>query len=90
MRRVGRNNIEARLRELERNLDRIKDHAVEEFRKVTPIRTGNARSKTGRIQQGVEAAYPYAVRLNQGYSRQAPSGMTDPTIEKIREYVRRI
>lgn len=90
MRIVGRSKIRARIQEVDRKVNRIKDHAHEEFRKITPIRTGNARSKTNRINRGVEAAYPYANRLNDGYSRQAPKGMTDPTVEKIQQYVRKI
>ena len=90
MRLVGRSKIQARLNEIDRKVNRIKDHAHEQFRKITPIRTGNARSKTNRINRGVEAAYPYANKLNDGHSRQAPQGMTDPTVEQIREYVRKI
>jgi F0F1-type ATP synthase gamma subunit len=90
MRLVGKSKIQARLNEIDRKVNRIKDHAHEEFRKITPIRTGNARSKTNRINRGVEAAYPYANKLNDGFSRQAPTGMTDPTVEAIREFVRKI
>lgn len=90
MRLVGKSKIQARLNEIDRKVNRIKDHAHEEFRKITPIRTGNARSKTNRINRGVEAAYHYANKLNDGFSRQAPKGMTDPTVEAIREFVRKI
>ena len=90
MRIVGRSKIKARLQEVDRKVNRIKDFAHEEFRKITPIRTGNARSKTNRINRGVEAAYPYANKLNDGFSRQAPKGMTDPTVEKIQQFVRKI
>ena len=87
---VGRSKIQARMELVERKVGKIKDFAADEFRKITPIRTGNARSKTNRINAGVEAAYPYANKLNDGHSRQAPQGMTDPTVDKIRDYVRKI
>jgi hypothetical protein len=87
---VGRSKISARLDEVERKIRQIKDRAHEKFQEVTPIRTGNAKSKTRRIADGVEADYPYANRLNEGYSRQAPKGMTEPTVEDIQDYVRRI
>lgn len=87
---VGRSKIKLRLGEVDRQVNRIKDFAAEEFRSITPIRTGNARNKTRRIQQGVEANYGYANRLNDGYSKQAPDGMTKPTVEAIQAFVRRI
>lgn len=87
---VGRSKIRARLTEVDRQVNRIKDYASEEFRSITPIRTGNARSKTRRVQQGIEANYHYANRLNDGYSKQAPDGMTKPTVEAIQAFVRRI
>lgn len=87
---VGRSKIQARLDEVERKVRQIKDRAHEKFQEVTPIRTGNAKSKTRRIADGVEADYPYADRLNEGYSRQAPKGMTEPTVEEIQNFVRRI
>jgi len=90
MRIVGRSKITGRLNSIERKVKAIRDFAADEFRKITPIRTGNARSKTNRIREGVEAAYPYANRLNEGYSSQAPKGMTDPTVDRIRDYVRKM
>jgi len=87
---VGRSKIKARMEEVERKVGKIKDFAHEEFRAITPIRTGNARSKTNRTNVGVEAAYPYANALNDGRSRQAPQGMTAPTVDKISDYVRKM
>jgi hypothetical protein len=48
---------------------------------------GNARRKTVLKNNEVQANYPYAQRLNEGYSSQAPNGMTEPTVESIRDYV---
>ena len=48
---------------------------------------GNARRKTVLRNNEIQANYPYAQRLEDGYSSQAPIGMTDPTIEDIRDYV---
>lgn len=87
---VGKSKIQARLKNIESKINQIKDFATEEFRSITPIDTGNARSKTRRTQEGVSANYNYAVRLNEGYSKQAPDGMTKPTVEAIQAYVRRI
>jgi hypothetical protein len=35
----------------------------------------------------IQANYPYAQRLEEGWSTQAPDGMTKPTIEEVRNYV---
>lgn len=48
---------------------------------------GNARRKTILRGNEVQANYPYAQRLEEGYSSQAPDGMTEPTIKSIRDYV---
>lgn len=54
----------------------------------TPIRTGNARNKTRLKSDEIVADYPYAQRLDEGYSRQAPKGMTEPTIKDIARIVK--
>lgn len=48
---------------------------------------GNARRKTVLKNNTIDANYPYAKRLEEGYSSQAPKGMTEPTLEEIRNYV---
>lgn len=53
------------------------------FRDATPVRSGNARRNTFRKGDTIKADYAYAQRLDDGYSRQAPNGMTDPTIDYI-------
>lgn len=49
------------------------------FERETPIRTGNARRNTQLKGNEIQANYAYAQRLDDGYSRQAPRGMTEPT-----------
>jgi hypothetical protein len=61
----------------------LTDDAYTFFVNTTPIRTGNARRSTDLRGQMIVADYVYADRLDQGYSRQAPKGMTDPTIEYV-------
>lgn len=53
--------------------------AYDYFVDTTPIRTGNARSKTRLRGNVIDANYAYAERLDEGYSRQAPKGMSGPT-----------
>ena len=71
-------------------LDDVPAQAYNFFREQTPIRTGNARRRTSFRGNKINAKYPYAQRLNQGWSRQAPDGMTEPTVQFIRNRVRRI
>lgn len=53
--------------------------AEDKFVSLTPIKTGNARSRTRLVNnKTIEANYPYAQRLDQGWSRQAPNGMVKP------------
>ena len=82
-------NITDRLKEIksklsDKNLAKV---AHAEFKKTTPIRTGNARAKTDLMGNQINAEYPYVGLLNEGLSKQAPKGMTEPTIDAIRSYI---
>jgi len=63
--------------------------AYEFFRKSTPIKTGNARRNTylASDRRKIVADYPYAQPLDDGWSKQAPSGMSEPTIEYIEQRI---
>jgi hypothetical protein len=87
---VTQNTLPATSRRIRRQLDKLPDEAYDVFRKETPIRTGNARSKTRLRGDVIDANYPYAGRLDDGYSRQSPSGMTEPTLQFLRRRVRQI
>lgn len=86
--------FEQDLTDLTQYVDReLGRQAYEHFRKLTPVRTGNARNRTRYVDQGrtklIEAQYPYARRLDTGWSNQAPDGMTQPTQEFIETQVDR-
>ncbi len=49
---------------------------------------GNARRNTTVDKGEIVADYAYASRLDNGYSRQSPGGMTRPTLAFIRSYIR--
>lgn len=59
------------------------------FRDITPIKSGNARRNTRLRNDEIQADYPYAQRLDEGSSRQAPQGMTEPTVKYIQGWIRR-
>lgn len=83
--------IRKRLTELNRAFDpnKMAKEAYDHFKKVTPYRTGNARRNTKLQGDEIQAQYPYAARLDQGYSPQAPQGMTRPTEQFIQEYIKK-
>lgn len=80
-----------KLAELEKALDptSLAKKAYDHFRKITPIDTGNARRKTKLSHDTIYASYPYAQRLDQGWSKQAPDGMSKPTIEYLKAEIER-
>lgn len=73
------------LRGISRAFQDIPEKAFAYFRDHTPKRSGNARRNT-KLQKGVIVAnYPYAERLDQGLSKQAPLGMTEPTLAYVKQ-----
>lgn len=64
------------------------------LRNKTPIDSGNARNKTKRQGLTIRSKYAYAGRLDEGWSKQAPKGFTDPTIDElerlINNYIKRV
>ena len=71
----------------------------QEFIKNTPVKTGNARSKTTINGKTIQAQYPYASVLNDGRgfrdgqmrgSVQAPKGMVEPTKKFAMALIKRL
>lgn len=82
--------IASKLNRKVKDLQQVAQKGHVHFKSITPIRSGNARRKTVLNRGNIEANYPYAVRLDQGWSRQAPQGMVKPTIEYMRKLVQKI
>jgi hypothetical protein len=78
------------LRRQRRALQQFPEQAHAEFVKLTPRRTGNARRNTDLRGTTIVADYPYAQRLDDGWSRQAPRGMTQPLETWIQRWVKRV
>lgn len=79
------------LKGMETELRKYPDEAEAKFISLTPVKTGNARRNTNlNSQQIIEASYPYAERLDQGWSKQAPRGMTRPFEQWVQNKVRKI
>lgn len=85
------NEIRFRIEQLKKALrpDHMANGAYTIFYKNTPVRSGNARRNTELRRDEIQARYPYAQRLDEGYSKQSPKGMVEPTIKWLQEYVRK-
>ena len=67
------------LKGMQKELAKYPKDAEAQFVSLTPIKTGNARNHTSlKGNDTIVANYPYAQRLDEGWSRQAPQGMTKP------------
>jgi hypothetical protein len=82
-------NVVNRLDKIKKVLDakNLTNVAYPVFVKNTPVKSGNARSKTVKSNTEIDANYPYAKRLDNGWSQQSPQGMVKPTIAFLREYI---
>ena len=88
--KIGSNQITPSLISKQKKLDVVPDQAYTFFKAHTPIRTGRARRSTVLKKDVIIAAYPYAQRLDNGYSNQAPDGMSKPTEAFIKKTVDQI
>lgn len=76
---------------IRRDLQKYPQEAEAEFKSLTPIRSGNARRRTNlRGNDTIVADYAYAERLDNGWSKQAPGGMTRPFAKWVQNKVRQI
>ena len=79
------NSISPMLKTMEAKIIQLPNEALKEFIAITPIDKGNARRQTKLRNKTIEANYAYAERLNEGYSKQAPDGMTKPVEDFIQK-----
>jgi hypothetical protein len=81
----GLSNKFRRAEEVKKN---VMPKAFAFFKGITPRKSGNARNKTSLDpQNNIRARYAYASVLDEGSSRQAPKGMSEPTIERLKKWV---
>tara|TARA_R110002126_G_scaffold2069_4_gene12075 strand:- start:160 stop:447 length:288 start_codon:yes stop_codon:yes gene_type:complete len=92
--KVNTKVFDKRMKELAGLPSFLVDEALDITKENTPVASGNARNKTIKKGNKIVSNYAYAGRLNDGYSKQAPSGFTKPTIEQLdneaSKYVRKI
>jgi len=88
--KVNTRDFEQLLGQLDKLPGKVMKKAEPDMVRNTPIRSGNARRNTKRRgDTKIVANYGYAGRLDDGWSRQAPDGFTDPTIDFIEDEVSR-
>jgi len=73
-----------------KQLDKLPKDSYSVFKDNTPKRSGNARNKTVLRGNTINANYSYAQPLDKGKSKQAPEGMTKPTVAFIKRQLDRI
>ena len=85
------NNIIKKIREIEILLDenKLADEGARFMKSITPIRNGNAKRKTNSNGNVIEANYPYAQRLDEGWSKQNQIGLIQPTIDHLEELIKK-
>jgi hypothetical protein len=87
-------NARTTLQDLKTTISKLNQLPVDAYNffvKTTPIDTGHARKSTKLVgNKTIEASYPYAQRLDEGYSKQAKDGMSKPTEQFMKARVRQI
>lgn len=80
-------NIKTMTKSIRKEIDLLPKACLDKFVSLTPVDKGNARRRT-RLQgrDTILADYAYAERLDQGWSKQAPRGMTEPFEIWFRDY----
>lgn len=78
------------LQRMRKQLEALPREAYDYFVSQTPIDTGRARRSTRLVGNNIQADYPYAQRLDEGYSDQSPEGMTRPTEKFVERRLRSI
>lgn len=82
--------ITASLRRIQSELDKVPQQMYDFWVKTTPKDTGRARRSTRLKGNEIQANYPYAQRLDQGWSKQAPDGMSKPTEKFVSDRLKKI
>lgn len=85
--RIDDREVQKLLKDLDISAEVMRE-AYRYFYKHTPKDKGNARRNTKLENDRVIIAdYAYAQRLDEGYSKQSPDGMTKPTEEFIKSNI---
>ena len=84
---TGRARVRNSLNRIVARFEELPNEAYKYWKKITPIKTGNARARTRLQGTKIKANYNYAVPLDNGHSKQAPRGMSKPTENYIKRHI---
>jgi len=86
--KINSSEVDRMFDKLEIMPEEVMKSAYSYFKNLTPIKEGNAKNRTKLENKlTIGARYPYAGRLDEGWSKQAPKGMTEPTLKEIDKLV---
>tara|TARA_R100001463_G_scaffold43503_2_gene90699 strand:+ start:6505 stop:6795 length:291 start_codon:yes stop_codon:yes gene_type:complete len=88
--KVDVSEVTRMLKQLEEMGPNVMKESGKFFKAKTPIRSGNARRNTSTKDTTIKANYGYAARLDEGWSSQAPQGMSGDTIKDMESQVNKI
>jgi hypothetical protein len=90
--KVDNSQLNARLSKQQTQLTNLAKDSIDKFKSLTPIDTGNARSKTYLASNNskIVANYSYAQALDNGHSKQAPDGMIKPFTTWFKQQLKKI
>lgn len=85
-----KDTITPSLKRMQQALKELPLSAFNEWQKNTPVNTGNAKRKTKLRGNVIESQYSYAQKLDEGYSKKSPNGMSSPTHKFIERELKKI
>lgn len=88
--RKTRDTMTGSLQKIQREFAALPREAYRVWLENTPKQSGNARRRTRLQGNQIRADYPYADKLDEGSSRQASDGMSQPTTEYLNRRINRI
>tara|TARA_B100001057_G_scaffold501139_1_gene621011 strand:+ start:6307 stop:6597 length:291 start_codon:yes stop_codon:yes gene_type:complete len=88
----GKANMRSLEKQVESLINDVAQHTFKTAKSLTPVRSGRARDNWTKdtTRQGfeVENTVPYIGHLDKGSSKQAPRGITKPTVRKVTGFIR--
>ena len=89
--KVSKRDLKQLDKEINEAIDDSMKMTYKFFKKTTPIDKGHARRMTSYNARTltISGKYPYAEQLDSGYSKQAPKGMTEPSLKFLEKQLKR-
>jgi hypothetical protein len=90
--RVDTSNLDRKISKQLKAIQNLPQESLDEFRRLTPIDTGNARRSTRLENKNtIHADYPYAERLDNNWSRQTRGkGIVEPFTRWLERRIKQI